>query len=84
LYDPVNYFYLCLIVVAIALFIPYRIERSRVGLTFHAIHCRTSSPSPSVRLPRILAFVIASFFAGLAGALYVLSCSCPGAGEPGA
>jgi branched-chain amino acid transport system permease protein len=37
-YDPVNYYYLCLIVVAVSLLILYRVERSRIGLTFHAIH----------------------------------------------
>jgi len=37
-YSPVNYFYFCLIVVAISLVILYRVERSRIGLTFHAIH----------------------------------------------
>ncbi|HYN00107.1 MAG TPA: branched-chain amino acid ABC transporter permease, partial [Aestuariivirgaceae bacterium] len=37
-YDPVHYYYLCLVVVAIALVVLYRVERSRIGLTFHAIH----------------------------------------------
>ena len=37
-YEPVNYYYLCVIVVGISLLILYRVERSRVGLTFHAIH----------------------------------------------
>jgi branched-chain amino acid transport system permease protein len=72
-YDPVNYYYLCLIVVAIALFILYRIERSRIGLTFHAIHWQdklAESVGVNTFGYRMLAFVIASFFAGLAGALY--------------
>jgi branched-chain amino acid transport system permease protein len=72
-YDPVNYYYLCLIVVAIALFILYRIERSRTGLTFHAIHWQdklAESVGVNTFGYRMLAFVIASFFAGLAGALY--------------
>jgi branched-chain amino acid transport system permease protein len=72
-YDPVNYYYICLIVVAIALLILYRIERSRIGLTFHAIHWQdklAESVGVNTFGYRMLAFVIASFFAGLAGALY--------------
>ncbi len=72
-YDPVNYYYLCLIVVAVSLFILYRIEHSRVGLTFHAIHWQdklAQSVGVNTFRYRMLAFVIASFFAGLAGALY--------------
>jgi branched-chain amino acid transport system permease protein len=72
-YDPVNYYYLCLIVVASALFILYRVERSRIGLTFHAIHWQdklAESVGVNTFGYRMLAFVIASFFAGLAGALY--------------
>jgi branched-chain amino acid transport system permease protein len=72
-YDPVNYYYLCLIVVAISLFILYRIERSRFGLTFHAIHWQdklAESVGVDTFRYRMLAFVISSFFAGLAGALY--------------
>ena len=37
-FDPVNYYCPCLIVVSISLLILYRPERSRIGLTFHAIH----------------------------------------------
>ena len=72
-YDPVNYYYLCLIVVAISLVILYRVERSRIGLTFHAIHWQdklAESVGVDTFRYRMLAFVVASFFAGLAGALY--------------
>ena len=72
-YDPVNYYYLCLIVVAISLVILYRIERSRIGLTFHAIHWQdklAESVGVDTFRYRTLAFVISSFFAGLSGALY--------------
>lgn len=72
-YDPVNYYYLCLIVVAISLVILYRVEHSRIGLTFHAIHWQdklAESVGVSTFRYRTLAFVISSFFAGLAGALY--------------
>ena len=72
-YDPAHYYYLCLIVVTISLIILYRIERSRVGLTFHAIHWQdklAESVGVNTLRYRMLAFVISAFFAGLAGALY--------------
>ncbi len=72
-YDPAHYYYLCLIVVTISLIILYRIERSRVGLTFHAIHWQdklAESVGVNTFRYRMLAFVISAFFAGLAGALY--------------
>ena len=72
-YDPVNYYYFCLIVVAISLVILYRVERSRIGLTFHSIHWQdklAESVGVDTFRYRTLAFVISSFFAGLAGALY--------------
>ena len=72
-YSPVTYFYFCLIVVAISLVILYRVERSRIGLTFHAIHWQdklAESVGVDTFRYRTLAFVISSFFAGLAGALY--------------
>jgi branched-chain amino acid transport system permease protein len=72
-YDPVNYYYLCLIVVAVSLLILYRIEHSRIGLTFHAIHWQdklAQSVGVDTFRYRMLAFVISAFFAGLAGALY--------------
>ena len=71
-YDPVNYFYLCLIVVSVSIFILYRLERSRFGLTFHAVHWQdklAESVGVDTRRTRTLAFVVASFFGGLAGAL---------------
>lgn len=72
-YEPVNYYYLCLVVVAVSLVILYRIERSRIGLTFHAIHWQdklAQSVGVDTFRYRMLAFVISAFFAGLAGALY--------------
>jgi branched-chain amino acid transport system permease protein len=72
-YDPVHYYYLCLIVVAVSLIVLYRVEQSRIGLTFHAIHWQdklAESVGVDTFRYRMLAFVIASFFAGLAGALY--------------
>jgi len=72
-YDPVNYYYLCLVVVAVSLVILYRIEHSRVGLTFHGVHWQDKL-AESVGIDtfryRMLAFTVSAFFAGLAGALY--------------
>jgi branched-chain amino acid transport system permease protein len=72
-YSPVHYYYLMLVVVAVSIFILHRIERSRIGLTFHAIHWQDKL-AQSVGIAsfryRMLAFVIASFFAGLGGAFY--------------
>jgi branched-chain amino acid transport system permease protein len=72
-YDPINYYYLCLIVVGISLVILYRVERSRIGLTFNAIHWQdklAESVGVNTFRYRTLAFVISSVFAGLAGTLF--------------
>jgi branched-chain amino acid transport system permease protein len=72
-YDPVNYYYLCLVVAAVSLLVLYRIEHSRIGLTFHAIHWQdklAESVGVDTFRYRTLAFVVSAFFAGLAGALY--------------
>ena len=71
-FDPVNYYYFCLIVVSVSLFILYRLERSRIGLTFHAVHWEdrlAEAVGVNTWRMRTLAFVTASFFAGLAGSL---------------
>jgi len=71
-WDPVNYYYLCLVVVTVSLIVLYRLERSRFGLTFHAVHWQdklAESVGVDTRRYRTLAFVIASVFGGLAGAL---------------
>lgn len=72
-YQPENYYYFALVVVLLSLWVLYRIEKSRLGLTFHSIHWQDKL-SESVGIDtfryRMLAFVIASFFAGVAGALY--------------
>ena len=71
-FGPVNYYYLALVVVAISLAILYRVEHSRIGLTFHAVHWQdqlAASVGVDTRHYRTLALVIASFFAGLAGTL---------------
>ena len=72
-FEPVNYYYLCLLVVSVSLWIMYRLERSPVGRTFHAVHWQdklAESVGVDTWRYRTLAFVVAAFFAGLAGALY--------------
>lgn len=71
-FEPVSYYYFALVVVGVCLWILWRIERSPVGLTFHAVHWQdklAEAAGVNVRAYRMLAFVIASGFAGLAGAL---------------
>jgi branched-chain amino acid transport system permease protein len=71
-FEPVSYYYFSLAVVAVCLMIMWRIERSPVGLTFHAVHWQDKLAEASginVRYYRTLAFVLASGFAGLSGAL---------------
>ncbi|MFV2091825.1 MAG: branched-chain amino acid ABC transporter permease [Hyphomicrobiales bacterium] len=71
-FEPITYYYFSVIVVAICLWILWRIERSMVGLTFHAVHWQDKLAQASgvnVRSYRMTAYVLASGFAGLAGAL---------------
>lgn len=71
-FDPITYYYFCLIVVTVSLWIMWRLERSAIGLTFHAVHWQdklAASVGVNTRAYRTLAMVIASFFAGLSGAL---------------
>ena len=72
--DPIPYFYFSLAVVMLCLFILYRIENSRVGLTLHAIHWK-SALAESVGVDawryRALAFIVGSFFVGIAGGLKI-------------
>jgi branched-chain amino acid transport system permease protein len=73
-FEPVIYFYLVLGVVTLSLLVLYRIENSRIGLTLHAVHWKAAL-AESVGVDnwryRSLAFVIASFFVGIAGSLKV-------------
>lgn len=71
-FSPVSYYYFVLLVVGVSLWLMWRIERSPVGLTFHAVHWQdrlAEAAGVNVRAWRMLAFVIASGFAGLSGAL---------------
>lgn len=72
--EPIPYFYLVLIIVTICLFLLFRIEKSRIGLTLHAVHWKAplaESIGVNTWNYRSLAFITGSFFVGLAGALKV-------------
>jgi branched-chain amino acid transport system permease protein len=72
-YQAVNFYYVALVVVALSLVVLWRIERSRFGLTFHALHWQdklAESVGVDARAYRVLALVVASGFAGLAGGLF--------------
>ena len=71
-FEPVSYYYLSGAIVALCLWVLWRIERSPVGLTFHAVHWQDKLAEASgvnLRAYRTLAFAIASGFAGISGAL---------------
>jgi len=72
--DPIPYYYLVLLVVSACLLILYRIEHSRIGLTLHAVHWRAplaQSVGVDTWKYRAMAFMIASLFVGIAGALKI-------------
>ncbi|MFV2032381.1 MAG: branched-chain amino acid ABC transporter permease [Gammaproteobacteria bacterium] len=72
--DAIPYYYLSLAVVSLCLFILYRIENSRIGLTLHAVHWKAAlaeSVGVDTWRYRALAFIVGSFFVGVAGALKV-------------
>lgn len=72
-FNPVAYYYFCLAVVSLSLWLLWRLERSSIGLTFHAVHWHDSlaaSVGVDTRRYRTLALVVASAFAGLSGALF--------------
>ena len=72
IWGPIPYYFLTLVVVTISLWVLYRLENSRIGLTLHSIHWRdvlAESVGVNPWRYRTMAFVIASFFVGIAGAL---------------
>lgn len=72
--DAIPYYYLTLTIVSACLFILYRIENSRIGLTLHSVHWKAplaESVGVDTWRYRALAFVIGSFFVGIAGGLKV-------------
>ena len=72
--EPIPYFYLVLIIVSLCVYLLYRIEKSRIGLTLHAVHWKgvlAESIGVNTWNYRTLAFVVGSLFVGIAGALKV-------------
>ncbi|MGH1350638.1 MAG: branched-chain amino acid ABC transporter permease [Methyloligellaceae bacterium] len=72
--EPIPYFYLVLTIVVVCLLVLYRIEKSRIGLTLHAVHWKAplaESVGVNTWKYRSLAFIIGSFFVGMAGSLKV-------------
>ena len=70
--DPIVYYYTCLIVVLVSLFVLYRIDKSRIGNAWKSIHMNaelTECIGINVFRFRTSAFVIGAFFAGIAGSL---------------
>lgn len=74
--DEVEYFYVVLVLLALALLVVHRILKSHLGRAFEALR---DSPvacdcmGVSVYRYKVYAFVISAAFAGLAGALYTYS-----------
>lgn len=70
---PMPFYFFLLIVMLVVLMIFYRLEKSRFGLALNAIHSQdelAGSIGLDARGRRVVVFVIASFFAGIVGALY--------------
>ncbi len=71
-FSATPYYYLTLIVVCASLLIMYRLDKSRIGKVWKAVYLDdVLSECVGIRVPRYRtqAFVIGSFFAGIAGAL---------------
>ncbi len=81
--DANNYYYLTIVIVLFSLFILYRIEYSQLGVKWRAIRDTedlAQSTGINVIWYKILSFIVACFFAGIAGALFAsfqhgLSCA---------
>jgi branched-chain amino acid transport system permease protein len=72
--EPVPYYYLTLAVVGLCLYVLYRIENSRIGLILHSVHWKAplaESVGVDTWRYRALAFIVGSFFVGVAGGLKV-------------
>jgi branched-chain amino acid transport system permease protein len=71
-FDAIPYYFMTLIVTLACVFIMFRIDRSRIGDAFKAVHTDdTLSECVGIRVGRYrsYAFVLGSFFAGISGAL---------------
>lgn len=72
LWLPIPYYFLTLIVVSVCLWILYRLEHSRIGLTMSAVHwgpALAESVGVNTWRYRALAFAASAFFVGIAGGL---------------
>jgi branched-chain amino acid transport system permease protein len=68
-----NYYYLAAVIVSLSLFVLYRLESSRLGFKWRIIQdseVLAQSVGINVMWHKALNFAIASFFAGIAGALF--------------
>src|SRR3990172_33238 len=68
--DRVPYYYLSLFLMGVAVLVMYRMEHSRIGLALHAMRQHdqlTEHLGINLAYYRVLAFVTASFFAGVVG-----------------
>jgi len=71
--DPVQFYYLALVLMLLAVYVTYRIVNSRFGMVLRATksnEARSRAVGFSPYLYRLTAFVIAGAMCGLAGALY--------------
>lgn len=72
LFEPIPYYFFVLVVALVSVGVMYRIEVSRLGKTFKALYADemlSECVGIDVQRFRALAFIIASFFAGIAGSL---------------
>jgi branched-chain amino acid transport system permease protein len=73
--SPIGAYYFTLIVAALSLFIMYRILKAPFGSILQGIRdnvVRTQAVGVNVRRHQLIAIVIAGFFAGVAGVLFVV------------
>jgi branched-chain amino acid transport system permease protein len=71
-HNDIPYYFLSLAVMLVCVFLMYQIDRSHLGYTFKAIHTDdllAQCVGININRYRMLNFVIAAFFAGIAGAL---------------
>jgi branched-chain amino acid transport system permease protein len=71
-FDAIPYYFLTLLITCVCMLIMYRIDHSRIGDAFKAVHTDdilAESVGIKVGRYRTLAFVIGAFFAGISGAL---------------
>jgi branched-chain amino acid transport system permease protein len=69
----INYYYLTLVIVILSLFILYQLEHSHLNRKWRAIRDADSlalSVGINIMWYKVINFTIASFFAGIAGALF--------------